>query len=270
MGETETAIARIAAARVTADRSQSALATLLEDALSPARTVSTTAVQAILEVPLNQLIPIAHRLPTLLHSNYAYVRTTILDLLRQMSSNDLPPTVPMDVLRQVGRIADAATLQALLRLAGDTAATLAGQRDEALLDVTTALVEAIKRGGAVDLGTLRVGIRTLIPVVWEWTDQVRAVVARFATAVLAGSDLAAVRDGERAMMDLLAALARHDRQFLPRLTEDCTPWRARNVRALACAIRRCEGPYSPLLDQLLQRPDCPAEVATAILEWRGA
>jgi hypothetical protein len=253
-----------------ADRSEPALAALLQEALSPARTVSTTAVQAILEVPHNHLMRMADRLVTLLDSPYPYVRTSLVDLLRQMTSKGLPPTAVVMALMQAGRFDDAATQQALLRLAGDSAACLSGQDPETLLDIIRILVEAVERGGAVDPGTLRLGMRAMIPLAWEWTDQVRAVVARFATGVLTGKDLAAVQDGERAMMDLLAALARHDRELLSRLAEECTPWRARNVRALACAIRRCEGPFSPLLDQVLRRPECPPEVATAILEWLGA
>jgi hypothetical protein len=76
--------------------------------------------------------------------------------------------------------------------------------------------------------------------------------------------------GESEITDLLAALARVDGGFLARLVDDGPNLPERNVRAVAFAIRRVEGPGSPLLSLMLSSEWCPPSARNAILDFRGA
>ena len=263
------AMTRIAAARAIASNSPSGQATLLMYAMDPSRKVSSTAVQAIVELPRATLLAMADRLPGLLESQYPYVRITILDLLRQLLAEELSSDVAFTVASRLKGLRDAASLQALLRFLGDGAFVLKREPPGALESIAQILVEAIMSGSRQNPGTLRIGLRSLIPIVWEWGDDVRRIVSEFASTVLSTTNLADIGDGERAMIDLLGALARHDHGLLGQLVANCGQWHARNIRSLACAVRRCDGARSHLVDTLLRSPSCPAEVTTAILEWRG-
>ncbi len=76
--------------------------------------------------------------------------------------------------------------------------------------------------------------------------------------------------GESELIDLLSALARVDKAFLPRLVGDGPNLPARNIRPLALSIRRVEGANSPLLTSMLSSNWCPPQTRSAILAFRGA
>jgi hypothetical protein len=119
------------------------------------------------------------------------------------------------------------------------------------------------------VGTVRALIITLKAIAQGEDSMLPARISALVRTLLLTVDLQGVRDGESEMVDLLSAIARNDRDFLPAVVGDCSSLSRRNTRAVASAIKRVEGSASPLLDHILASDWCAPEVRNFILELRG-
>jgi hypothetical protein len=114
-------------------------------------------------------------------------------------------------------------------------------------------------------------IRTLKVMAQLEDPQVAPLLQEAAQRMLRGiQNLNRLSVSESEITDLLAALARMDGGFLARLVDDGPNLPDRNVRPLAFAIRRVEGPGSPLLSLMLSSEWCPPDTRNSIFEFRGA
>jgi hypothetical protein len=123
--------------------------------------------------------------------------------------------------------------------------------------------------GVVGSGTVRALIITLKVIIQSEDATLPSQMNELARTLLLSTNLEKVRDGESETVDLLSAVARRDRNFLPSIVADCAtlPWR--NSRAIASAIKRVEGHGSHLLDDMFAADWCSPKVKSFILELRG-
>jgi hypothetical protein len=123
--------------------------------------------------------------------------------------------------------------------------------------------------GLAGSGTVRALIIALKIIVQSEDPSLPRQINDLARTLLLRTNLERVRDGESETVDLLSAVARQDRTFLPKVVADCAalPWR--NARAVTSAVKRVEGAASSLLDEMLAAEWCAPEVKNFILELRG-